>query len=114
MYQPIIGNKAVSLYLTLFNDLEKNQIMTNAYLHHHLISIMQISLEEIMKLADREDIKDAEAEKERLIEILKKYQGPLEKDIEQKRKILSEIQIITNEIKKLKSEDNKWQQKINF
>ncbi len=32
---------------------------------------------------------------------------PLEKDIEQKRKILSEIQIITNEIKKLKSEDNK-------
>ena len=32
---------------------------------------------------------------------------PLEKDIEQKRKILNEIQIITKEIKKLKSEDNK-------
>ena len=48
LYQPIIGNKAVSLYFTLFNDLEKNQIMTNAYLHHHLISMMQISLEEII------------------------------------------------------------------
>lgn len=40
----------------------------------------QISLEEIMKLANQD--KDAEAEKEKLIEILKKYQAPLEDEIE--------------------------------
>ena len=47
LYQPIIGNKAVSLYFTLLNDLDKNQIMTEPFLHHHLLSMMQISLEEI-------------------------------------------------------------------
>ena len=28
LYQPIIGNKAISLYNTLLNDLEKNEILT--------------------------------------------------------------------------------------
>ncbi len=47
LYQPIIGNKAVSLYLTLLNDLEKKEVISSSYTHHHLQSVMQISLEEI-------------------------------------------------------------------
>lgn len=47
LYQPIIGNKATSLYFTLLNDLEKNEIMTEPYLHHHLLTMMQLSLNEI-------------------------------------------------------------------
>lgn len=52
LYQPIIGNKAISLYLTLLNDLEKNNIITEEFTHHHLLSVMQTSLEDIVN--DRE------------------------------------------------------------
>lgn len=48
LYQPIIGHKAVSLYLTLLDDLSKKEILSKEYTHHHLMSIMQISLEEII------------------------------------------------------------------
>ena len=47
LYQPIIGHSAVSFYYTLLNDLDKNSIMGGAYTHHHLLSIMQLSLAEI-------------------------------------------------------------------
>ncbi len=53
LYQPIIGNKAVSLYYTLLNDLEKNEIMTEVITHHHLLSVMQMSLEEILNARER-------------------------------------------------------------
>jgi len=48
LYQPIIGNKAVSLYLTLFNDLEKNAFVTGEFTHHHLLSVMQMPLKDIV------------------------------------------------------------------
>lgn len=47
LYQPIIGNKAISLYYTLLNDLSKNEIITSILTHHHLQTVMQISLEDI-------------------------------------------------------------------
>src|SRR5574344_855798 len=47
LYQPIIGNKAISLYYTLLNDLEKSCFMSENYTHHHLLSVMQMSLQEI-------------------------------------------------------------------
>lgn len=53
LYQPIIGNKAVSLYLTLLNDLEKNSVITEEFTHHHLLSVMQTSLEDITKMRER-------------------------------------------------------------
>lgn len=53
LYQPIIGNSAVSLYLTLFNDLEKSSFVTGELTHHHLLSVMQISLEEIGKAREK-------------------------------------------------------------
>ena len=48
LYQPIIGNKAVSLYLTLFNDLERNAFVTGEFTHHHLLSVIQMPIKDIV------------------------------------------------------------------
>lgn len=47
LYQPIVGNHAINLYLTLLNDLEKNQIVSKELSHYHLMSVMQLNLSEI-------------------------------------------------------------------
>ena len=49
LYQPIIGHNAISFYFTLLNDLEKNEIISENYNHHHLMTIMQISLEDLKR-----------------------------------------------------------------
>lgn len=48
LYQPIIGHTAVSLYLTLIDDLEKRELMSNELTHHHLVSTMQLKLQDII------------------------------------------------------------------
>lgn len=48
LYQPIIGNVAVSLYLTLLNDLDKVSFASREFTHHHLLSVMQLSLKDIV------------------------------------------------------------------
>ena len=48
LYQPIIGFTAVSLYNTLVNDLDKLQIMSEEFTHHHLMSTMQLKLQDIL------------------------------------------------------------------
>lgn len=48
LYQPIIGHTAVSLYLTLIDDLEKREIMSGELTHHHLVSTMQLKLGDII------------------------------------------------------------------
>ena len=48
LYQPIIGYTAVSLYLTLVDDLDTLNRISNDLTHHHLMSIMQLRLEDIM------------------------------------------------------------------
>lgn len=48
LYQPIIGHTAVSLYLTLIDDLEKREIMSGELTHHHLVSTMQLKLNDII------------------------------------------------------------------
>lgn len=53
LYQPIIGNKAVSLYFTLLNDLNKQNVVSDLNTHHHLLSIMQMSLEDIVSSRER-------------------------------------------------------------
>ena len=49
LYQPIIGHTAVSLYLTLWRDLDKLEIISKDFTHHHLMTILKISLDEIKK-----------------------------------------------------------------
>lgn len=48
LYQPIIGHTAVSLYLTLIDDLEKRELMSDELTHHHLVSTMQLKLGDII------------------------------------------------------------------
>ena len=48
LYQPIIGYTAVSLYFTLIDDLDELKRISNDLNHYHLMSIMQLRLEDIM------------------------------------------------------------------
>lgn len=43
-YEPIIGHLAVSLYLTLWNDLEEGKQISRELNHHHLMSILKCPL----------------------------------------------------------------------
>ncbi len=47
LYEPIIGPNAISLYLTLWSDLDKLELMSKDYTHHHLMTILKSSLETI-------------------------------------------------------------------
>ena len=47
LYEPIIGPLAVSLYLTLWRDLDKLEIMSVDYTHYHLMTILKTDLESI-------------------------------------------------------------------
>lgn len=45
-YEPIVGHLAISIYLTLWNDLKEGQI-SPMYTHHHFMSILKCSLNQI-------------------------------------------------------------------
>ena len=49
LYEPIIGYAAVSLYLTLWRDLDRLELVSMDYTHHHLMSILKSDLETIKK-----------------------------------------------------------------
>ena len=48
LYQPIIGYTATSLYLTLVDELDKQEVMSEDLTHHHLMATMQLKLEDIV------------------------------------------------------------------
>ncbi len=48
LYQPIIGYVATSLYFTLIDDLDKRELMSDDLTHHHLMSTMQLKLDQII------------------------------------------------------------------
>lgn len=48
LYQPVIGHDATSLYFTLVDDLDKRELMSEELTHHHLMSTMQLKLEDIV------------------------------------------------------------------
>ena len=50
LYEPIIGSVAVSLYLTLWRDLDRYTFVSIDYTHHHLMTLLKTNLENI-KLA---------------------------------------------------------------
>ena len=47
LYEPILGPLPISLYLTLWSDLDKNEIMSKDYTHHHLMTFLKTKLEDI-------------------------------------------------------------------
>ena len=49
LYQPIIGPLPIMLYYSLWADLDKIEIISIEYTHHHLLTNMQISLEQLLE-----------------------------------------------------------------
>jgi replication initiation and membrane attachment protein len=47
LYQPLIGTKCFSLYMTLWSELEQNRMWGEETTHHSLMAIMQSNLREI-------------------------------------------------------------------
>lgn len=48
LYQPIIGSIATSLYYTLWADLDKTELLSNEYTHHHLMTSLRIKMDSII------------------------------------------------------------------
>lgn len=53
LYQPIIGSISISLYFTLWSCLDKSEIISKDFTHHHLMNSMNIKLEEIVSARKR-------------------------------------------------------------
>lgn len=53
LYQPIIGVSAVSLYLTLYLDLGKNDIESEELPHHHLMNLMMLNILGLVEARER-------------------------------------------------------------
>ena len=45
LYEPIIGPLPISLYLTLWSDLDKSETMSVDYTHHHLMTFLKTKLD---------------------------------------------------------------------
>lgn len=53
LYQPIIGYQSISLYSTLCSYLDKNEMISLEWTHHHLMNNMGISLQEITEAREK-------------------------------------------------------------
>ena len=53
LYQPIIGSQSVSLYYTLWSYLDKSEIMSNEWTHHHILIDMMISNSELTEAKEK-------------------------------------------------------------
>lgn len=49
LYQPIVGYSAISFYFTLWSYLDKNELLSCEWTHHHLMTHMGIGLSEIVE-----------------------------------------------------------------
>lgn len=47
LYEPIIGSLAISLYLTLWSDLDRTLTFSDSYNHHHLMTFLKSNLNDI-------------------------------------------------------------------
>lgn len=48
LYQPIIGSIATSLYYTLWADLDKTELLSAEYTHHHLMTSLRVKMDSII------------------------------------------------------------------
>lgn len=53
LYQPIIGTIATNLYFTLWSYLDKNEILSVDWTHHHLMTSMRIKLSSIKEAREK-------------------------------------------------------------
>ena len=48
LYQPLVGSQAISLYYTLWAYLDKSELISNEWTHHHILRDMMISNSEFI------------------------------------------------------------------
>ena len=53
LYQPIIGSISISLYYTLWSYLDKSELMSNEWTHHHILRDMLISNSEFIEAKEK-------------------------------------------------------------
>lgn len=53
LYQPIIGSDAITLFFTLWMDLDRNEFMSVEENHHHLMTSMSMSLDNIVTAREK-------------------------------------------------------------
>lgn len=53
LYQPIIGSKATGLYFTLWSDLDKAEVVSGEWTHHHLLSRTGLNIDEIIEAREK-------------------------------------------------------------
>jgi len=53
LYQPIIGPLPIMLYFSLWSDLDKLELISEEYTHHHLVTNMHLSLNEIVDAREK-------------------------------------------------------------
>lgn len=53
LYQPIIGSIATNLYFSLWSRLDRSELISTEYTHHHLMANMQLNLDEIIEARER-------------------------------------------------------------
>lgn len=53
LYQPIVGSTAINLYFTLWSFLDRNEVKSLEWTHHHLMVNMGISLECIIEAREK-------------------------------------------------------------
>lgn len=53
LYQPIIGQVAISLYFTLWSYLDQSEIISLEWTHHHLMTNMRLRLDGIKEARER-------------------------------------------------------------
>jgi len=53
LYQPIIGSDAISLYYSLWSYLDKLEIMSDTWTHHHLMTNLQMRLDFIIEAREK-------------------------------------------------------------
>ena len=53
LYQPIVGQLPISLYFTLWSDLDKFEFMSVPFTHHHLMSTMKLNLSDIVEAREK-------------------------------------------------------------
>lgn len=53
LYQPIVGSVAINLYFTLWSYLDKTEIISSVWTHHHITNSMGITLSEFISSREK-------------------------------------------------------------
>ncbi len=48
LYQPIVGGASINLYFSLWSDLNRGEVVSNEFSHHHLMSYTKLNLDELV------------------------------------------------------------------